>query len=62
MGIKIHSTGGTAKSLRQAEVIVSDVSELTGYPEILEGRVKTLHPHIFGGILARREKGRPTSI
>lgn len=54
LGTEIVSTGGTASALRQAGVTVKDVSELTGFPEIMDGRVKTLHPLIHGGILARR--------
>ncbi len=54
-GIRILSTGGTAKALRDAGLDVIDVSEHTGSPEILDGRVKTLHPRIHGGILARRD-------
>ncbi len=54
-GYEIISTGGTAKALKQGEVPVKEVEELTGFPEILEGRVKTLHPKIFGALLARRE-------
>jgi phosphoribosylaminoimidazolecarboxamide formyltransferase/IMP cyclohydrolase len=53
-GVKIVSTGGTAAALREAGVTVRDVSEATGYPELFEGRVKTLHPAIHGGILYRR--------
>ena len=53
-GIEILSTGGTAKALRAADVPVTDVSELTGFPEIMNGRVKTLHPKVHGGILGRR--------
>ena len=49
------STGGTSRELRDAGIPVTQVSELTGFPEILEGRVKTLHPFIHGGILARRD-------
>lgn len=52
--IEILSTGGTAKTLREAGVPVIDVGDYTGFPEILEGRVKTLHPKIHAGILARR--------
>jgi phosphoribosylaminoimidazolecarboxamide formyltransferase/IMP cyclohydrolase len=52
--VEIVSTGGTAQSLREARLSVRDVSELTGSPEILGGRVKTLHPKIHGGILALR--------
>ena len=55
LGIKIISTGGTAKLLRRENINVILVSNVTGFPEILEGRVKTLHPLIFGGILAKRE-------
>ncbi|NVK29719.1 MAG: bifunctional phosphoribosylaminoimidazolecarboxamide formyltransferase/IMP cyclohydrolase [Gammaproteobacteria bacterium] len=54
LGVQILSTGGTAKSLREAGLDVTDVSEVTGFPEIMGGRVKTLHPKIHGGILARR--------
>jgi len=55
MGIKILSTGGTAKALRDAGLPVKDVSEHTGSPEMLDGRVKTLHPKIHGGLLSRRD-------
>jgi phosphoribosylaminoimidazolecarboxamide formyltransferase/IMP cyclohydrolase len=55
LGIEILSTGGTARLLREARVPVRDVSEVTGFPEMLDGRVKTLHPKIHGGILARRD-------
>ena len=55
MGIEILSTGGTAKSLRDAGIPVKDVSEHTGFPEMLDGRVKTLHPRIHGGLLSRRD-------
>ena len=54
MGIEIVSTGGTARFLREAGVAVRDVAELTGSPEMLGGRVKTLHPKVHGGILFRR--------
>ncbi|MGQ9598394.1 MAG: bifunctional phosphoribosylaminoimidazolecarboxamide formyltransferase/IMP cyclohydrolase [Anaerolineae bacterium] len=54
MGFEIYSTGGTARALHAAGVRVQSVSDLTGFPEILGGRVKTLHPAIYGGILARR--------
>jgi len=54
LGAKILSTGGTAKALRDAGLTVVDVSEHTGLPEILDGRVKTLHPKVHGGILGRR--------
>lgn len=51
LGFELVSTGGTAKSLRDAGLGVLDVSELTGFPEMLDGRVKTLHPHVHGGLL-----------
>lgn len=54
-GIEIFSTGGTRKSLEAAGIAVHGISELTGFPEILNGRVKTLHPAVHGGILARRD-------
>ncbi len=54
LGVKLLSTGGTARALREAGLEVVDVSEHTGSPEILDGRVKTLHPRVHGGILARR--------
>ena len=53
-GVSILSTGGSAKTLRDAGVPVTDVSDHTGFPEIMDGRVKTLHPKIHGGLLARR--------
>lgn len=53
-GIDILSTGGTARAIRDAGLAVTDVSEVTGFPEIMDGRVKTLHPKIHGGILGRR--------
>jgi len=55
LGAEIYSTGGTAAALVQAGLPVRSVSDLTGFPEILEGRVKTLHPAVYGGILARRD-------
>ncbi len=55
LGFEVFSTGGTKKSLSEAKVPVKSVSELTGFPEILDGRVKTLHPAVHGGILARRD-------
>lgn len=54
-GVEIISTGGTAHTLREAGVSVRDVSELTGFPEMMDGRVKTLHPHVHGGLLALRD-------
>src|SRR5579859_7531401 len=53
--VSIFSTTGTARVLREAGIETQAVSDLTGFPEILDGRVKTLHPAIFGGILARRD-------
>src|ERR1700733_4480254 len=50
-GIEIISTGGTAKTLREAGLAVKDISEHTGFPEMLDGRVKTLHPKVHGGLL-----------
>ena len=55
LGVEILSTGGTAKLLREAGVAVREVSDVTGFPEMLDGRVKTLHPGIHGGLLARRD-------
>lgn len=55
LGIKLLSTGGTAKALRDAGLDVTDVGDYTGFPEMLDGRVKTLHPKVHGGILARRD-------
>src|ERR1700689_931511 len=56
LDIEIVSTGGTARLLREAGVPVRDVAELTGWPEMLGGRVKTLHPKVHGGILFQRDK------
>jgi phosphoribosylaminoimidazolecarboxamide formyltransferase/IMP cyclohydrolase len=53
-GVDLVSTGGTAKALREAGLPVRDISDLTGFPEMLDGRVKTLHPKVHGGILHRR--------
>ena len=53
--VEILSTGGTAGLLRDAGLDVTDVADLTGFPEIMGGRVKTLHPKIHGGLLARRD-------
>ncbi len=54
-GIKLLSTGGTAKMLRDAGLAVTEIGDYTGFPEMLDGRVKTLHPKVHGGILARRD-------
>ena len=56
LGAELISTGGTARLLREAGVPVTDVSEVTGFPEMLDGRVKTMHPKVTGGILAMRSK------
>jgi phosphoribosylaminoimidazolecarboxamide formyltransferase/IMP cyclohydrolase len=55
LGWEIISTGGTSKALRQAGLAPKDVADVTGFPEILDGRVKTLHPGVHGGLLARRD-------
>jgi phosphoribosylaminoimidazolecarboxamide formyltransferase/IMP cyclohydrolase len=55
LGWELISTGGTAKALRKAGLDVKDVADITGFPEILDGRVKTLHPGVHGGLLARRD-------
>lgn len=55
LGVELVSTGGTAKLLRDSGITVKEISELTGFPEMLDGRVKTLHPKVHGGILHRRE-------
>ena len=55
LGAEIISTGGTARLLRDSGVAVVDVADVTGFPEMLDGRVKTLHPHVHGGLLARRD-------
>ncbi|OGX41579.1 MAG: bifunctional phosphoribosylaminoimidazolecarboxamide formyltransferase/IMP cyclohydrolase [Omnitrophica WOR_2 bacterium RIFCSPHIGHO2_02_FULL_68_15] len=60
LGVQLLSTGGTAKLLRAHRVPVRDVSEFTGFPELLEGRVKTLHPKVHGAILAKRD--HPTHV
>lgn len=56
--VEILSTGGTAKILREGGVPVTEVSDFTGFPEMLDGRVKTLHPKVHAGILARRDLAR----
>ena len=55
MGLEILSTGGTARALRDSGIQVTDVSDFTGFPEMLDGRVKTLHPLVHGGILNQRD-------
>src|SRR3954471_7650994 len=59
-GFELVSTGGTAKALTQAGLEVIGISDVTGFPEMMDGRVKTLHPLVHGGILARR--GRPDDL
>src|SRR3569833_1253384 len=54
-GVELVSTGGTAKALRDAGLAVRDISELTGFPEMMDGRGKTLHPKVHGGLLAVRD-------
>src|SRR5512138_2425143 len=54
-GIALVSTGGTAKAIADAGLKVQDVSDLTGFPEMMDGRVKTLHPKVHGGLLAIRD-------
>ncbi len=54
-GVELVSTGGTAKALRDAGLVVKDISEITGFPEMMDGRVKTLHPKVHGGLLAVRD-------
>jgi phosphoribosylaminoimidazolecarboxamide formyltransferase / IMP cyclohydrolase len=61
LGIELVSTGGTAKLLRDSGIEVKDITELTGFPEMLDGRVKTLHPKVHGGILHRRENPAHTA-
>ncbi|MGH8920877.1 MAG: bifunctional phosphoribosylaminoimidazolecarboxamide formyltransferase/IMP cyclohydrolase, partial [Actinomycetes bacterium] len=57
LGIELVSTGGTAGARSDAGVPVREVSDLTGFPEIMDGRVKTLHPKLHAGLLARRDNG-----
>src|SRR5580704_11079872 len=55
-GVALVSTGGSARALQEAGLSVTEVAEVTGVPEMLDGRVKTLHPAIHGGLLARRDR------
>src|SRR6187549_4004311 len=55
-GFELVSTGGTARTLAEAGLAVTNVSDITGFPEMMDGRVKTLHPALHGGILARRDR------
>ena len=54
-GVELLSTGGTAQAIRDAGLPVKDVAEITGFPEMMDGRVKTLHPTVHGGLLALRD-------
>ena len=58
-GVELISTGGTAKALREAGLKVTDLSAYTGFPEMLDGRVKTLHPKVHGGLLYLRGNREP---
>src|SRR3954466_1877965 len=60
-GIELVSTGGTAKAIADAGLAVRDVSDLTGFPEMMDGRVKTLHPKVHGGLLAVRDNKEHTA-
>jgi phosphoribosylaminoimidazolecarboxamide formyltransferase/IMP cyclohydrolase len=60
-GVELISTGGTRKALAEAGLPVQDISEITGFPEILDGRVKTLHPRVYGGVLAVRDNPEHTA-
>ncbi|MBO6738403.1 MAG: hypothetical protein JJ916_00960, partial [Phycisphaerales bacterium] len=55
LGVEIVSTGGTSKAIQDAGIPVVSIDELTGFPEMMDGRVKTLHPKVHGGLLARRD-------
>lgn len=55
IGVEIFSTGGTARTMRDGGIKVLDISEYTGFPEMMDGRVKTLHPKVHGGLLGRRD-------
>src|SRR6186997_2126313 len=59
-GIELVSTGGTSGALKAAGLVVTDVAAVTGFPEIMDGRVKTLHPRIHGGLLA--DRGNPAHV
>src|SRR4029077_17171494 len=58
LGVTMYATGGTERTLREAGIPVHALQELTGFPEMLDGRVKTLHPNVHAGILARRDEPR----
>ena len=59
-GVELVSTGGTARAIAEAGLKVKDVSDLTGFPEMMDGRVKTLHPKVHGGLLAIRDNAEHT--
>ncbi|HET9721239.1 MAG TPA: bifunctional phosphoribosylaminoimidazolecarboxamide formyltransferase/IMP cyclohydrolase, partial [Solirubrobacteraceae bacterium] len=61
LGVEIVSTGGTARELAEADVPVRSITDLTGFPEIMDGRVKTLHPKLYAGLLARRDESEHVS-
>ena len=56
LGVELISTGGTAKAIAAAGLKVTDVASVTGFPEMMDGRIKTLHPRIHGGLLALRDE------
>jgi len=56
LGVELVSTGGTARLIAETGAAVRDISDLTGFPEMMDGRVKTLHPKVHGGLLAVRDK------
>ena len=58
-GVQILSTGGTRKHLESQGIPVQDISDYTGFPEMMDGRLKTLHPKVHGGILCRRDNAEP---
>jgi phosphoribosylaminoimidazolecarboxamide formyltransferase/IMP cyclohydrolase len=62
MGVQILSTGGTARALREGGVEVTDISSYTGFPEMMDGRVKTLHPKVHGGLLGLRDNPEHKSM
>src|SRR5438477_11078786 len=62
LGVELMSTGGTRKALADAGLTVRDISEVTGFPEIMDGRVKTLHPRVHAGILAVRDNPQHMAV
>jgi phosphoribosylaminoimidazolecarboxamide formyltransferase/IMP cyclohydrolase len=62
LGIEILSTGGTARAMRDGGIKVLDISDYTGFPEMMDGRVKTLHPKVHGGLLGRRDNQQDTQM